>query len=97
MSVAIAEDLDAVDRQATPSVTKALQLLDAFRHAGPTLGVSEIARLAGVPKSTAFRLLAYLEQSGFVEREGRDYATASPCVVRAACATSPPRTSASSS
>ena len=73
MSVAIAEDLDAVDRQATPSVTKALQLLDAFRHAGPTLGVSEIARLAGVPKSTAFRLLAYLEQSGFVEREGRDY------------------------
>jgi DNA-binding IclR family transcriptional regulator len=73
VSVAIPEDLDAGDRQATPSVTKALQLLDAFRHAGPTLGVSEIARLAGVPKSTAFRLLAYLEQSGFVEREGRDY------------------------
>ena len=73
MSVAIAEPLDTADRQATPSVTKALQLLDAFRHAGPTLGVSEIARLAGVPKSTAFRLLAYLEQSGFVEREGREY------------------------
>src|SRR5947209_19579992 len=63
----------AEDRQATPSVMKALQLLDAFRGAGPTLGVSEIARRAGVPKSTAFRLLTHLEQGGYVERSGRDY------------------------
>ncbi len=56
-----------------PSVMKALQLLDAFRGAGPTLGVSEIARRAGVPKSTAFRLLTHLEQGGYVERIGRDY------------------------
>jgi DNA-binding IclR family transcriptional regulator len=54
-------------------VTKARQLLDLFRTHGPTLGVSQISRLAGVPKSTAFRLLAYLEQSGFVERDGRGY------------------------
>ena len=77
MSVAIAEGIDnqtaGEERQATPSVTKALQLLEAFRGAGPTLGVSEIARRADVPKSTAFRLLAYLEQSGYVERIGRDY------------------------
>lgn len=59
--------------KATPSVTKALQLLDAFRDAGSVLGVSEIARHAGVPKSTAFRLLAYLERAGFVERAGKDY------------------------
>lgn len=63
----------AEDRQATPSVMKALQLLDAFRGAGPTLGVSEIARRAGVPKSTAFRLLTHLEHGGYVERSGRDY------------------------
>jgi IclR family transcriptional regulator, KDG regulon repressor len=63
----------AADRQATPSVMKALQLLDAFRGAGPTLGVSEIARRAGVPKSTAFRLLTHLEQGGYVERSGKDY------------------------
>ncbi|MGY1820999.1 IclR family transcriptional regulator [Geodermatophilus sp. SYSU D00079] len=62
------------DRAGAPtSVSKALQLLDAFRLAGPSLGVSELARRAGVPKSTAFRLLAYLEQGGYVERTGTDY------------------------
>lgn len=68
------EDLSRDDeRDVVPSVTKALQLLDTFRTHGPTLGVSQLSRLAGVPKSTAFRLLAYLEQSGFVERDGRGY------------------------
>ena len=52
------------ERDVVPSVTKALQLLDTFRTHGPSLGVSQISRLAGVPESTAFRLLAYLEQSG---------------------------------
>jgi DNA-binding IclR family transcriptional regulator len=59
--------------RAVPSVTKALQLLDAFRDARGALGVSEVARLAGVPKSTAFRLLSYLEKAGFVERAGKEY------------------------
>lgn len=63
----------AAEHDVVPSVTKALQLLDTFRTHGPTLGVSQLSRLAGVPKSTAFRLLAYLEQSGFVERDGRGY------------------------
>lgn len=63
----------AAEDRTVPSVTKALQLLDAFREASGPLGVSEIARLAGVPKSTAFRLLSYLEQAGFVERAGKEY------------------------
>ncbi|MGK5113228.1 IclR family transcriptional regulator [Geodermatophilus sp. CPCC 205506] len=67
-------DPEGGDRAGAPtSVSKALQLLDAFRLAGPSLGVSELARRAGVPKSTAFRLLAYLEQGGYVERTGTDY------------------------
>ncbi len=62
------------DKQsASTSVSKALQLLDSFRSAGPSLGVSELARRAGIPKSTAFRLLAYLEQGGYVERVGTNY------------------------
>lgn len=69
----LSADMSSEERDVVPSVTKALQLLDTFRTHGPTLGVSEISRLAGVPKSTAFRLLAYLEQSGFVERDGRGY------------------------
>lgn len=64
---------DGDDGKVTPSVTKALQLLEAFRETGPALGVSEIARLAGMPKSTAFRLLNHLEAGGYVERSGRLY------------------------
>lgn len=59
-------------RQAT-SVGKALQLLAAFRGTKPELGVSDLARRAGMPKSTAFRLLADLESAGFVERSGTKY------------------------
>ena len=55
------------------SVTKALKLLDAFRSVGPVVGVSELARLTNLPKSTAFRLLNQLAASGFLERQGTDY------------------------
>lgn len=60
------------DRRIT-SVGKALRLLAAFRGVTPPIGVSELARLSGLPKSTAFRFLADLEQVGFVERDGSDY------------------------
>ena len=60
------------DRQVT-SVGKALRLLAAFRGITPPAGVSELARRAGLPKSTAFRFLADLEEVGFVERDGSDY------------------------
>lgn len=60
----------------TPQVTavrKALRLLAAFRGQAPELGLSELARRAEMPKSTAFRLLADLESAGFVERSGSMY------------------------
>ncbi|MFV2175500.1 IclR family transcriptional regulator [Actinomadura sp. LOL_016] len=52
---------------------KALRLLAAFQGVSPPLGVSELARRSGLPKSTAFRFLADLEEAGFVERDGSDY------------------------
>lgn len=55
------------------SVSKALLLLDSFRDAGAEIGVSELARRAGVPKSTAFRLLSHLEESGYLEHQGGTY------------------------
>ena len=55
------------------SVSKALQILDAFRGSGSALGVSDLSRCVGVPKSTTFRLLASLEQGGFVVRTGTKY------------------------
>ena len=55
------------------SVSKALMLLESLNQADSPAGVSALARATGMPKSTAFRLLAYLEESGFVERAGKAY------------------------
>ncbi|MET8948904.1 IclR family transcriptional regulator [Streptomyces sp. NPDC004542] len=55
------------------SVGKALTLLDAFGGPRTVLGVSELAVRAGLPKSTAFRLLSVLLESGYVRRVGDRY------------------------
>ena len=55
------------------SVGKALALLDALGSGSLSLGVSELARRADLPKSTAFRLLACLAEAGFVDRLGSEY------------------------
>ncbi|MDO1484624.1 IclR family transcriptional regulator [Rhodococcus rhodochrous] len=61
------------EQRGTASVLKALQLLDEFLSGEESMGVSDIARRAGVPTSTAYRLLAYLVESGFVSKEGTRY------------------------
>jgi DNA-binding IclR family transcriptional regulator len=62
-------------RRRTGSV-RALSLLDAFAGSRSVLGVSELAARAGVPKSTAHRLLAMLIDSGYVKRAGDRYCLA---------------------
>lgn len=64
---------EAADKPRLTSVGKALRLLAAFRGVTPPIGVSELARRSGLPKSTAFRFLADLEEVGFVERDGANY------------------------
>ena len=67
---------DELDGPGTPpgtSVGKALSLLDAFEQIDTSLGVSELARRTGIPKSTAFRLLAILEERQLIERQGTRY------------------------
>jgi len=54
------------------AVDKALILLTQFGSA-ETVGVSELARRAGLSKSTAFRLLSILHRNGFVDRRGSAY------------------------
>lgn len=61
----------AAGTDVSTSVGKALALLNTFTNGGSgVLGVSEIARRAGIAKSTAYRLLCILESHGLVEREG---------------------------
>jgi len=62
------------ERDPRSSVAKAVAVLGAFgKDAGTGLGVSELARRADLSKSTTFRLLAALEETGAVERAGTSY------------------------
>jgi IclR family acetate operon transcriptional repressor len=57
------------------SVWRALDLLEAFPKHGPELGLTKIASLLKLNKATAYRLLATLEERGYIERalENRKY------------------------
>jgi len=63
------------------TVTNALALLEAFESA-PSLGVSELSRRLALHKNNVFRLLATLEERGFVEQEpgGDRYRLALRCL-----------------
>nr|WP_090268422.1 IclR family transcriptional regulator [Thalassovita taeanensis] len=57
------------------TVSKALSLLNYFDHARNEIGLSDMARLSGINKATAHRLLSELAEQGFVEQigTGREY------------------------
>jgi DNA-binding IclR family transcriptional regulator len=55
------------------SVERVLALLTSFDESRTELGVSEMASLLGVHKSTASRLAASLERAGMLARHGRRY------------------------
>ena len=54
-------------KNTSKSVTaRALAVLGAFRVAEPTLTLSQLARIAGLPVATVFRLAGELEEGGFL-------------------------------
>ncbi|MDU8929632.1 IclR family transcriptional regulator [Alisedimentitalea sp. MJ-SS2] len=67
------------------TVAKALSLLEQFSNAQPLIGLSDMARLAGLNKATTYRLLTELQRKGFVEQVGaaREYRLG-PAVLRLA-------------
>ncbi|AVV44206.1 IclR family transcriptional regulator [Streptomyces sp. ID05-04B] len=60
---------------ASSVMQKAFDLLEAFRY-GRVLTLSEVARRADLPKSTAYRILGMLVRVGAVEHEGTGYRVA---------------------
>lgn len=54
------------------TVTRALQVLQAFSYDRPVLGVSELARLLGMGKSSVHRILTTLAEQGFVVKTPDD-------------------------
>jgi IclR family transcriptional regulator, KDG regulon repressor len=55
------------------SVRRALAVLDGFMGEDHSLTLSELVRQVGMPKSTVFRLVTQLTESGYVERDGNRY------------------------
>jgi DNA-binding IclR family transcriptional regulator len=70
---ALTEECAASASAPINTASRTLEVLSAFDGSRAVLGVSEIALRAGVPKSTAHRLLSVLTQHGFVKREGNRY------------------------
>ncbi|MEU1519859.1 IclR family transcriptional regulator [Streptomyces sp. NPDC005811] len=62
----------------TSSVDKAVSLLIAFSHTSGGATLTELAREAGVSKSTAHRLLGMLRSAGLVDRDEMDWYLRSP-------------------
>lgn len=63
-------------RYTVDAAAKALSLLDVFSVREPTLSLSELIQRTGLPRATAFRLLATLEQCGYVVKDGAEYSLA---------------------
>lgn len=51
------------------SLEKALDLLEAFTPDARTLGIGELSRKVGIPKSTAHRLLSTLKVRGYISQD----------------------------
>jgi len=63
------------------SVSKALALLEVMAMSdGRAMGVSDLALVTDMPKSTAHRLLKAMEQRGFIGRTGSKYRVGSRCL-----------------
>jgi DNA-binding IclR family transcriptional regulator len=60
-------------RYTVDAAAKALGLLEAFTMEAPTLSLAQLMERTGLPRATAFRLLATLEENGFVVKHGGDY------------------------
>lgn len=61
------------DRSADGLVERAFALVQALCTDNETVGVSELARRCGLPKSTTYRILGILEKSGMVRRAPEGY------------------------
>jgi DNA-binding IclR family transcriptional regulator len=67
------DENDVAESATYQSVERALALLTSFDETRTELGVTEMASLLGVHKSTASRLAATLERAGLLVRYGRRY------------------------
>lgn len=75
MSEAAAGSGKAVSSDSPPAILvgRALQVLDTFMGDQRAMSLSELARQVALPKSTVFRIVNQLTESGYLVRVGRNY------------------------
>lgn len=64
----VADLLAPDDARGLGVIARALLVLDSFGGRGTVYGISELARRCGLPKSTTFRMVNRLVESGYVRR-----------------------------
>lgn len=69
-------------RDGVAAVDRAIDVLEAFEHAGPSLTLSELAEHTGLVKSTVLRLAASLVRRGLLRREPGGGYRLGPALVR---------------
>jgi DNA-binding IclR family transcriptional regulator len=69
----VKSDVAPGPRYTVDAAAKALRLLDAFTVERPSLSLSQLIERTGLPRATAFRLLATLEECGYVVKDGANY------------------------
>jgi IclR family pca regulon transcriptional regulator len=63
---------EAVERRRSlQSLERGIAVLQAFSHERPAMTLSDVARVTGITRATARRILLTLEQLGFVRASGR--------------------------
>lgn len=76
-AVSTADGVVAKPQKSAPltafSVDRSLHVLNAFMGPRDEMTLTELTQALEMPKSTVFRLLAQLTESGYVERDGRKY------------------------
>jgi DNA-binding IclR family transcriptional regulator len=66
-------DDSAAPRPTIAVVEKAMALVECFTRAQGEMGVRELAKVSGLPATTVHRLLATMENGGWVVRRGSGY------------------------
>ena len=74
-------DAPVPGRYTVDAAAKALDLLNVFSFTERKLSLNNLAARTGIPRATAFRLLATLEQSGFIAKVGAEYRLGIKCLV----------------
>jgi IclR family KDG regulon transcriptional repressor len=73
LSPSTGRSADAAVRAGRAVIEKSFTLLEAWSHRSEVLGVTEVARRSGLPKSTTYRLLNVMDTAGVVERVAGGY------------------------